>query len=676
MEKIRTLLNSKIFYILLAIIVALNVFINLSIPEQSSLNSKDTIFTGTLNDLKIDESKLQLELDLGKENLVCNYYLENGEIVEYGKYKLGSKIKIEGTLKEPLNNTVPNTFNYKKYLYYKDTFYTCTIKKIDILESKVNIFYKIKNAIVSRIMSFDIRDYLFTLIIGDKSLLDEEVYLKYRENGVSHLFAISGMHIGLFTGIILGLLKKLHVKERKRYILTILFIFFYAFLVGFSPSVMRACLLFTFGSINKFFKLEIPSFKVLLLVGACLILKDYAIVYDVGFIYSFTIVGGLMLSEKFIKKHKILGTSLVATLYSIPITASNFYSINLLGVFNNLIFVPLMTIIVYPLCLVTFLVRFTEPLAKMAISIMEGLSGLAYNVEFLNFVIPKMNPIAISIYYLLLIVFLNKKPLKTTALLLGIVFLTKLTPFMDVSYKIDFLDVGQGDSILIRSPQSKEVILVDTGGVVGESTYRPSQNTITYLHSLGINKIDTLILTHGDADHLGDALFLIDNIEIKEIILNRGENSPNEQLIIDSGVPIAKNYEGELELTFLNDRIWDDENSNSIVMYLKILNYKILLMGDAPSRVEEYILKKEPKMKLDILKAGHHGSKTSSSKSFIDSTQPKYAIISVGRKNRYGHPNKEVLDNLASSKIYRTDLDGTVQLKINKREFKISTCPP
>ena len=129
-------------------------------------------------------------------------------------------------------------------------------------------------------------------------------------------------------------------------------------------------------------------------------------------------------------------------------------------------------------------------------------------------------------------------------------------------------------------------------------------------------------------------------------------------------------------LEFLNTRIYDNENDSSSVIYTELNGYKFMLMGDAGVGREKDILDKYNLSDIDVLKVGHHGSKTSSSKEFINVINPKYSIISIGKNNRYGHPNKEVLENLENSKIYRTDEDGSIMFKIDNDKLKIKTCAP
>ena len=130
------------------------------------------------------------------------------------------------------------------------------------------------------------------------------------------------------------------------------------------------------------------------------------------------------------------------------------------------------------------------------------------------------------------------------------------------------------------------------------------------------------------------------------------------------------------KLYFLNNKDYGNENDNSSVIYTEFNNYKFLFMGDAGVEVEEDLIEKYNLEDIDVLKVGHHGSKTSSGKNFINEVNPKYSIISVGKNNRYGHPNKEVLNNLDDTRIYRTDQNGSIMFKINKDKLKIETCTP
>ena len=189
---------------------------------------------------------------------------------------------------------------------------------------------------------------------------------------------------------------------------------------------------------------------------------------------------------------------------------------------------------------------------------------------------------------------------------------------------------------------------------------------------------------HGDYDHLGEAINLVENFKVEKVIFNCGEFNDLEKELIKvldkKKIPyyscIKELNIDDNKLYFLNNKDYGNENDNSSVIYTELNNYKFLFMGDAGVEVEKDLIEKYNLQDIDVLKVGHHGSKTSSSKIFIDEINPKYSIISVGKNNRYGHPNDGVLENLKDSKIYRTDYDGSIMFKIKNNKLQIETCIP
>ncbi len=183
---------------------------------------------------------------------------------------------------------------------------------------------------------------------------------------------------------------------------------------------------------------------------------------------------------------------------------------------------------------------------------------------------------------------------------------------------------------------------------------------------------------------MGEAINLVNNFKVEKVIFNCGEFNDLEKELIKvldkKKIPyyscIKELNVDNNKLYFLNNKLYDNENDNSNVIYTELNNYKFLFMGDAGVEVEEDLIEKYNLRNIDVLKVGHHGSKTSSSKEFVDNIVPKYSIISVGKNNRYGHPNKEVLNNLENSKIYRTDQDGSIMFKLKNNKLGIEICSP
>ena len=193
-----------------------------------------------------------------------------------------------------------------------------------------------------------------------------------------------------------------------------------------------------------------------------------------------------------------------------------------------------------------------------------------------------------------------------------------------------------------------------------------------------------LVITHGDYDHMGEAINLVNNFKVEKVIFNCGEFNDLEKELIKvldkKKIPyyscIKELNIDDNKLYFLQTTIYDNENDNSNVIYTEIDGCKFMFMGDAGIGKEKDILEKYNISNVDVLKIGHHGSKTSSSETFINEMNPKYSVISVGKNNRYGHPNKEVLDNLKQSKIYRTDEDGSIMFKIKNDKLRIEINEP
>lgn len=684
MLRLKTLLQSKyLIVVILLFSICLALFRNYSFKINDPIINE---FTGTLISKKIDGNKFTFVLE-NKYKVKGTYYIDTLEEKDYlENLKLGLKISINGSITDPINNTIPNTFNYREYIKHKRIKYTFKIDSFDVV-GNVSIFYSLKNLLIDYMNTFKSRNYLNTFIIGNKDYLSEEIISTYQDLGVSHIFAISGMHISLLTGILMFVLKKF---KREKNIIIIVFLLFYMFLTNYSASVLRSCILFIMLLLNKKFALNLSTLQVLYLAIALILFISPEMLYDIGFQYSVIVSYSLIKYNHLIKGNyfsKCLKISIIATLFSLPITLMNNYEVNILSVINNLFFVPLISFVIYPLSLLTLIIK---PLDGVLYAITTILENIAPFFLKLNIIIPKTNMVVIVIYYLLLVIFFKTYNKFYLIAIFMLLLLIKIIPIIDNNCYVYFLDVKQGDSIVIK--HRWECIMIDTGGIVGfnqdewkkQKEYYLTDNTIKFLKSIGISHIDTLILTHGDYDHMGEALNLVNNFKVDKVIFNCGEyNDLEKRLIKVLDKKKIEHYSCIKELNidnnklqFLNTKEYDNENDNSNVIYLEYSKFKFLFMGDAGIEKEKDILDKYNLLNIDVLKVGHHGSKTSSSKNFINEINPKYGIISVGKNNKYGHPNNEVLDNLNDSIIYRTDIDGSVIFKIKKNKLQIQTCPP
>ncbi|MDD2504706.1 MAG: DNA internalization-related competence protein ComEC/Rec2 [Bacilli bacterium] len=678
MLRLKILLQSNnIYYILLIISLLLAFFKIYIIKYDSKYNINDNIIEGYITTIISSNDKITLEIK-GKEKIRGYYFpKENLDL------KLGMKIRVYGSLYLPEHNTIPNTFNYKKYLNNHRIFYLIKINKIEVLSENKNIILTFRNYLNKKITSYKYTsDYLNIFILGDKKEINENTYKDYQINGVVHLFAISGMHINLLAASLLFFFKKIKIKKNLQYLIIIIFLILFSLIINSSASVYRSLIFFIFLTINKLNDFNISIKNVLFLTAAVLIFLNPLIIFDLGFQYSIMTTYGLIISTKKNKKNYIVSllyTSFMAFVFSLPITIMNFYEINLLSPINNLIFVPLVTLLIYPLSLITIIIPFFEPLFYILIKLMEIINSLLIHLNIFNIIIPKVNIIFILIYYILIITYIYSRNKNYLLMSLILICSFKMKPLLNNDIYVYYIDVKQGDSILIHN--KKEDILIDTGGLYN---YNISNTTIVFFKSLGIAKLNSLILTHGDFDHMGESINLVNNFKVKNVFFNCGEYNELEKDLIK----ILKNKNikyhtcikqlkaKKFELQFLNLKEYNNENDNSSVIYLNYNNYKFLFMGDASKEVEKDILQKHNIYDVDFLKVGHHGSKTSTSKEFINKINPKYSIISVGKNNRYGHPNDNVLDNLESSKIYRTDQDGSIMFKIKNNKLEIEACAP
>ena len=694
MQKLKTILPFKIFIFFLVLFSFFTSFIRCNYIFKTSIyNGNEELITGTIIDYKMLDTKYKMTILTNKDNIsekvIASIYLNDNDSnlrKKVSDFKIGDRIILKGNLNKPLNNTIPNTFNYQKYLYYQKIYYLFTVKEIISIENSSNYFYQFQDFLYKRCEMIDEKGYLTMLIYGKKNI-DADTYSYLQDLGVVHLFAISGLHISIFTMLLEALLKK--IKMGLRNFIIIIFLIIYASLLGFPASVMRALTMFIFLKIFSFlkekFKMSFKTYEIMLLSTSILLIINPYFLYDTGFLYSNLCTFGLVFYNDKTKNYllKSLKTTYIATIFSLPITVCLNYSYNLLTPLFNIVFVPFISFLFYPICLITFLFPFFLPVLKILIKLLELLT-IVFTKVSINIILPKMSIIVIIIYYLN--IFLLSKYKKVYYHLFNILFLL-IYPYgysLDNSLNVYYLDVSQGDASLIISPRKKEVTMIDTGGLTTDENYYTAKNIIKFLHSINIKKIDNLIISHGDFDHIGNAFYLVNNIKVGKVIFNNNEFNELETNLIkilqDKKIEFQKgnsNLQGKyLTWQFLNTRLYDNENDNSLVTYLKYQDYTFLFMGDASKLTEEDVIKKYKLPKIDFLKVGHHGSKTSSSKEFISKINPKYSIISVGRKNKYGHPNKEVLNNLDNSKIYRTDQDGSIMFKIKDNKLEIETYSP
>lgn len=666
MKKLKMILQSRyIFKILTILILIITIIYTKYYPFKSVFNTNDTEFIGIVEDYIIKDNQIKISLK-SKERIIVTYKYTSKV---FNNLSYGDKIKVTGVLKEPSTNNIFNNFNYKKYLYNKKIYYIIEASKIDKIQNNNNHIYTIKNLLYTRINSLKSSNYIKALLFGDNKL-DKEIKTSYQINGISHLFSVSGFHINFITSIIYFYLDRVTYNKKIKYITVDIFLVLYLLLCN-TTSLLRCTVMNILLSINHLLKLNIKKIDIVLLTLILCIIINPFIIYDIGFIYSYTISFFLILYKNKYKTNnkllKIIYISLISFLVSLPINIYTSYEINFLSIILNIIIVPIVSLILLPLSLLTLIFPILDNILYLITSILEKISLYTSNINIFKQILSKPSIILIIIYYLVIILILSKN--KHYYLILILLIFHKTIPLYNSNLEVVMFDVGEADSMLISTPSKKVNILIDTGRGIDIN------NIIIYLKSIGISKLNYLIITHGDEDHIGGALYLIDNFKVDNVILNKGDYTELEVELIThlknknikytnniNKIPLLGSY-----MYLLNTKKFSNENDNSIVTYFEYQKYKFLFMGDSSSKTEEYLINNYNLTNISFLKVGHHGSNTSSSPLFINKITTKVSLISVGRNNFYHHPNKEVLTNLSNSVIYRTDINKSIKIKINNK---------
>lgn len=675
MKKLRHILQSKhLIKIITIIIFIITLLYTNYYPFKSKYTKDDKEFIGIVTKYEVKEDKITIEIK-AKEKLLITYKYQDKE---FNNLSYGDKIKVKGTLITPSKNTNQNTFNYQKYLYYKKIYYLVEATSINKIANNHNYLYTIKNTLYQKINKLKSSNYIKTLLFCDNTL-SKEIKESYRINGISHLFSVSGMHINFFVSIIYLYLNKITYNKRIKYLITNIFIITYLILFP-SSSLLRSAVMSILYSINYLLKLKIKKIDILLLtLGVSLLINPF-IIYDLGYIYSYTITFFLVLSSSTLKKknkiNKIIYISFLSFLVSIPITIYNSFEINIISILLNIILVPIISIIILPLTILTYIFPILDSILYLFTNTLETISLFISKINITKIIFPKPSLLIIVLYYIIfLLSYQNKKYFYLNIILLIIIY---ISPYLNSNFEVVMFEVGEADCHLIKYPYNKNTILIDTG----KNEYKIKNEVIPYLKSIGIKKIDYLIITHGDEDHIGGSITLINNFQVKNVILNKGTFTDLEKELIKNlnkkkipyQININKINLSNHTIYLLNNTKYNNENDNSIITYFTYQKYKFLYMGDASITTEDNLLENYNLNNISILKVGHHGSNTSSSKDFISQINPSISLISVGKNNIYHHPNKEVINNLSKSRIYRTDINNMVKLTINSKGIlKVTT---
>ncbi len=633
------------------------------------------------------------------------YYKASGYVLVYAPeeitFRAGDRISVIGKYKVPAEASGKGGFNYRTYLKTDDIRATMFVKESNIkfLEHKPDFetaMFDIRRRMgenISKHITGPAGELVKAVTLGDKNNFTDEMKNNFADCGISHIVAISGMHMSILIAFVMLLCRFFGLNRRLRAGISISVIIIYTVILGFIPSALRAAVMglaVMFATLTN----RKEDFITSMALGAFVILltNPYSL-FDAGFILSFSAVIGIKLFaeifgiylEKIFPKFiaGILSVSAAVTLTTLPITAMMFNTVNFTGFIANLVVIPFLEIL-FAGGMITALIPFagyiTGFFLKFVADFILAASDLIARLRFLNisvmtpdiFMLLTFVAVILSIYNLT-----RKSFAKTVGSIVAVIIFISLTFTANIyeqgKFRIEFINVGQGDSILISS--GGENFLIDTGR-------ENSREALEYLKDRGITTLDILFITHSDSDHSGGATNISENIRIKKAVfpklkvydpvvatVSESMRKRGTDIIYAGAGDSFKLGDGECILLMPDTgEISDDyTNNNSLVAKITCRGKTALMMGDAGIIAEEILLDKY-NLKADILKVGHHGSKNSTSDEFLAEVQPQYSLLSCG-KNHYGHPADEVVEKLENigSIIYRTDEEGNIIFKIDRK---------
>lgn len=608
---------------------------------------------------------------VNKKPIIQNYYVNNSFIVTEKKenylivksdkvlyyvkakqniYNKNDILLIEGNVTEIEKDLDLDIFDFSDYLKKKRVYYEIDVFNIKLKEKGIDVQGNIVDFLTCKLEN-ETYTMVKMLLFNDKNV-DDEIYNSLLNINALHLFVVSGFHISFLFSLIDKCLNKF--LKISKYI-GLLICFIYVFILRFSISSSRALFSLVCSiMLSKYFN-DFDSFS---LSGIMFLLIEPLNVYNYSFILTYVISFAIAFSKSFLKKqNKIMQAilmSFICLLCTIPIQLVINYKINFISFFTNMI-LNYLVIVIFILSIISVIISFLNGNAFSFIyqkffDLIKMIDVKSYALVF-----GSMKPWMIILYYIIFIIILiyieKAKIVKfcvTFSFLIIYMILIYNRGYFINYQQVTFLNVYQGDCTILVDKYNQGVMLIDTGGIINYDI--ASKKIIPYLEYHGIKKIDKIVITHEDYDHCGALENLEKMIIVKEVIK---ENN------------FEKITCGSMEFTNLNaNSDYDNNNDNSIVLYGNVCGENMLFMGDASIKIEDKIIDTYGYFNVDILHVGHHGSKTSSSFDFINTYKPKYAIISVGKNNKYGHPNDEVLDilNNCNCIIYRTDINGTIKI--------------
>lgn len=616
------------------------------------------------------------------------------------KVKENSIVKFDGSIGDSSFSKNKMLFNYNNYLRSKKIGavifadnHVKTIKEEYSLLNEVSLRFRnyAENTFYNS-LNKENADIILSVILGDVDYLDESLYDNIKLMGLAHIFAVSGSHIVLLYGFLLSALKLCFLSRRTSWTISWVLIWFYGFLIGFPLTVMRSLVMFTLLFGSEVFYRKYSSLNSVGLAALVLTLYNPYWLFDAGFLLSFSAALSLIIYNKYVARHVMTEDLIVKTIYlyifiqlfTLPVLAYYFNYIPIMGILYNLLLLPIFTVILIYGFMLLILNALFSAILIIPFKIFDYiLYSLRYMINFTDefgfngIMVPTMSSELIIYFYSMLgfVLFLyNNKSTKIsrygfTALISFCCLNFIISPIADNSLYFSVVDAGQGLFTTVKFKNTN--LIIDCGSLssgFGEYTAVP------YITKHGITNIDGVFISHWDEDHYSGLRDMINShIKVKKIFASINSKEVNEDISV-----IKKGDILRLHRQLSIDILWPDKNydgsinNSSLVILLSFNKQRILLTGDIEQEVENSLLNDIGNV--HIIVVPHHGSKTSSTVSFVEKASPDIAVISYG-KNSYGMPSVEVIDRYEKEKstIFSTFNNGEINFILNGNKMYYNT---
>ena len=559
------------------------------------------------------------------------------------------------------------------------------------------------NNMIHKYIHGESAEFVSGVLLGDRSGFSEKMTENIRLAGVSHITAVSGMHTAILAALIIGFANCFTKRRKTKALITSCVLLIYMFMTGLSPSVVRASLMALCSMAGVLFGRKGNSFDVLIIIAAVMLSLNPELVFSPSFMLSFLATAGLMIfmpllaGEKQNQLSKLFFMTLIANAFTLPYVLWNFGSFSVIGILVNMIVVPLLPCVFVGGMLTAFL-GFLPPVGAAAgmltetiVKVINGVVSLAASVPGAQINFSYKNFFFVIFWFLLLLLIylslknmgeLSEKLVKVTALLCVGTFLAGcLFNYIQAdNFSVTYLYVGHGDCALLNLPGGKKM-LIDTGNFSGETS-----RSVDYLKSFGIKKLDSVFISHSDSDHCGALENVLRECDVGTIYITAYSDLNSMSDNIQS---LAKHYDcpvktlktgnsmkyngAEVRIIYPESDFKNlSDNDSSMVMAVSFRGKKFVFTGDISSEVEDTIAERIGKC--DVLKVSHHGSDTSTSKYFLETLKPGYAVVSASKP--YSYKRDTIKDKLKESdiKAYFTYAHGAVKFTVFKNgKLKIKT---